>query len=418
MLLKDGRCDRLFLHQEIEQMFPIVQSPDTLEQRRQLQKKRLRHRVQLQSRQIERVMDAHQLPAHVAGGVVAPQVIQFDLQTQLHGGWEWIRSLTDDLRQALGVPQISITRENGRLQVAVARPTEVPVRLLDVMAMSMDVGRETAVLGLSDNGVPVLLPLQAHTLISGIDGAGKTSLLRTISMSLALANRQSQLQQVIIAPVFEHNNAYSDFKPLTALPHMSAHIAFRIEEASQLLAWLVDDMENRLRSGETSPSVILMIDHVVEIMDLGGEPIVEPITALLQRGEKAGIRLVLTTPSPDSDLLDTHLKASLSQRIVGRATDALQALSASGLENSEAEYLLGQGDFLLVQDDKYVYFQAAYMDDYDLHMSLKKLHRNSKVSILAQPYLVRPKLPDYDSEPIPASFWMRNGSIDFFEQED
>ena len=207
-------------------MFPIVQTPDKLEQRRQLQKKRLQYRVQLQSRQIERVMDAHQLPAQVSGGVVAPQVIQFDLQTQLHGGWEWIRSLTDDLSQALGVPQISISRENGRFQVAVARPMDVPVRLLDVMAMEMDVGRETAVLGLSDEGVPVLLPLQAHTLISGIGGAGKTSLLRTISMSLALFNRQSQLQQVIIAPVFADNNAYADLQPLTVLPHMSAHIAF------------------------------------------------------------------------------------------------------------------------------------------------------------------------------------------------
>jgi len=399
-------------------MFPIAHSSHNLEQRRQLQKKRLHHRVQLQSRQIERVLDAHQLPAQVSGGVVAPRVIQFNLQTQLNGGWEWIRTLADDLRQALGVPQISVSRENGRLQVAVARSVDVPVRLLDIVAMEMNSDHGTAVLGLSDEGAPVLLPLQEHTLISGVNGAGKTSLLRTISMSLALSNRQSQLQQVIIAPAIARNEAYADFKPLTALPHMSAHIAFRLEEATELLTWLVADMENRLRWGETSPAVILMIDHVVELMDMGGELVVETVTKLLQRGSKAGIHLLLTTSWPDSEFLDTHLKANLSQRIVGRAENSLQALSASSIENSEAEYLLGGGDFLLVDDIKSVYFQAAYIDDYDLHMSLKKMHKKSKISILAQSFSIRPELPEVDLEPIPAPFFTKNGAIDFFDEEE
>lgn len=399
-------------------MFPIVQPPETIEQRRQLQKRRLNHRVQLQSRQIERVMDAYQLPAQVSGGTVSPQTIQFDLQTQLQGGWEWMRSLTDDLRQALGVPQISVSRENGRLQVSVARQTDVPVRLLDVMAMDGGIGRETAVIGLSDQGNPVLLPLREHTLISGVEGAGKTSLLRAISISLALANRQSRLQQVVIAPVFEQNNAYSTLKPLTALPHMSAYIAFRIEEAAQILAWLVDEMENRLRCGDTTPAIVLMIDQVVELMEVGETPIVEAITKLLQRGHKAGIHLVLSTSWPESDLLDTHLKANLTQRIVGKAADALQARAATGMENIEAELLLGGGDFLLLQDEGAVYFQAAFIDDYDLHMSLKKLQQTFKVSILARPYLVRPLLPDLDSDPIPASFWIKNDAPNFFDEEE
>lgn len=399
-------------------MFPFAQSHNNLEQRRSLQKQRLQHRLQLQSQQIERVMNAHRLPARVSGGKVASQAIQFDLQTQLQGGWERVRSLTDDLRQALGVPQISVFRENGRLQVAVARDADVPVRLLDVLAMGMDIGQKTAVLGLSDEGVPVLLPMKEHVLLTGVDGAGKTSILRSIAVSLALSNRQSQLQQIIIAPIFEHNNAYSDLRPLTILPHLSAYIAFRIEEADQLLTWLVADMENRLRLGESSPAVVLMIDHVVELMDMGGEPIVEAVTELLQRGCKAGIHLLLTTPWPDSDILDTHLKANLPWRIIGKATDSNQAASASGIENSEAEYLLGRGDFLLLKDEKRVYFQAAYIEDYDLHMSLKSLQGSNKISILAQPFTVRYKLPVIDSEPIPTSFWIRNDSENIFDEEE
>lgn len=399
-------------------MFPFTQSYDNLEQRRQLQQQRLRHRLQLQSDQIERVLDAHRLPAQVSGGMVVSEVVEFDLQAQFSHSWERLRALTTDLRQALGVPQISISRENGRLQVAVAKQVDAPVRLLDLMAMGKMVGRETAVLGLSDEGQPVFLPLQnGHILISGVNRAGKTSILRSISMSLALSNRQSQLQQIIIAPIFENNNAYAALEPLTLLPHMSAQIAYTVEDAIQILTWLAEDMENRLRWQETTPAIVLMIDQVVQLIDLGDESVLDALTLLLQRGPRAGIHLILTTSQPEADLLDTHLKANLPVRIAGQAADTVQAVAATGREYSEADCLLGQGDFLLVQDDEMHYFQAAYIGDYDLHLSLKKLQQSYKYSLVAQPFLIRPDLKEPEADPIPASFWMRDGSVNFFGEE-
>lgn len=392
-------------------MFPFVQSHDNLTQRRHLQKQRLRHRLQLQSHLIERVMDAHQLPAQVSGGSVDQEVIHFDLQTQLNSGLDRIRALTADLRLALSVPQISIIRENGRFQIAVARPVEAPVGLLDVLSLGLEIPLETAVIGLSEGGAPVLLPIyQNHVLISGIDGAGKTSLLRTIAVSLALANRQSQLQQVIIAPVFENNDSFSVLEPLTVLPHMTAQVAYRLEDAAQHLAWLVEEMEHRRRWGDKVPSIVVLIDQVSALMEMGNDSIVEAITVLLQRGKEAGIHLILTTSKPDSDRLDTYLKANLPIRVVGHAADAAQATAASGLDNSDAEYLLGRGDFMLVQNNQFTYFQAAFINDYDLHLSLKKLHENFTYSILARPFTIRKELTNSNLEPIPATFWMRDGN--------
>lgn len=400
-------------------MFPFLQTQDNLDQRRQLQKQRLHHRLQLQSTQIEKVMDAHRLPAQVSGGRVTSQAVQFDLQTQVNSSWEKLRLLTLDLRHALGVPEISLTRENGRLQVAVTRPVEAPVRLLDVMAMGKEVKRETAVIGLSAEGKPVFMPLnKGHVLISGVNGAGKTSILRTIAMSLALLNRPSRLQQVIIAPLFENNNAFAELEPLTVLPHLSANIDYQIEGSTRYLEWLVAEMENRLRHGEISPNIVVMIDQVVELMMAGGEPTVEAVTRLLQRGVRAGIHLILTTACPDSTFLDSHLKANLSLRIAGQAADGLQAAAATGTENSEAEYLLGKGDFLLVDEGRQQYFQAAFISDYDLHLSLKKVQQNLKVSLFAQPFHVRPALADLRPEPIPASFWLRDGAVDFLEEDE
>ncbi len=418
MVKKDDRSGRLFFEVKLEHMFPFVQDQSNVEQRRQLQKQRLQYRVQLQSRQIERVMDAHHLPAQVSGGIVLPDVIQFDLHTQLNSGLEKLKELTADLRFALGVPNISIQKDNGRLQIAVSKPQDAPVRLLDVMVMAEEIPEKTAVLGLTNEGQQLLLPInENHILISGIKDAGKTSILRTIITSLALANRQSQLQQVVIAPIFDEDDGFSQLEPLTVLPHMSAQIAYGLDDSSQILNWLSQEMENRLEFDEDAPTILLIIDNVVELIDVGQEAIAEPLTSLLQRGGQAGIHLILTTNWPDSDLLGTHMKANLPVRIVGKTSDDTQAKSASGIDKCGADFLLGKGDFLLIQDDQPIYFQSGFVGDYDLHMSIKKVYQKFTYSLLAKPYLIRPQLQGANFEPIPDSFWLRNDEIGFDTEE-
>lgn len=404
-------------------MFPFAQTNDSLEQRRRLQKQRLRHRVQIQSQQIENVMAAYHLPARVSGGKVEPQSIQFELQTQLSSGWDRIRELTTDLRRALGVPDISVTRENGRLQVAVARPQDVPVTLLDVMALKRDFPRETAVLGLSDRGKPVTLSLSrpdyAHVLISGAAGSGKTALIRTISLSLALLNRQSRLQQIILTPLKQEEGEAVDLdlERLAYLPHLAANIIYDLEEVVQVLVWLAAEMENRLANAETMPMLVVFIDNATTFMSRGGAAITEPLTRLLQRGAKAGIHLILTTEEPESPLLDRHLKANLPLRIAGRAADAVQASAAMGMDGSDAEFLLGRGDFLLLDKKQLTYFQAAFVTDYDLHLCLAKLRRAGGYSILAQPFLVRPGLPNMAHEGEPDSFSRQADEVNFAGEE-
>lgn len=380
-------------------MFPFMQTNESLERRRQLQKQRLRHRVQIQSRQIEQVMQAHHLPAYVSGGKVASHSIQFDLQAQLSQSWDRIRELTTDLRHALGVPQISVTRENGRLQVAVGRSDDVPVALLDVLAMSEEIPPETAVLGLSDDGLPVTCSLRRadypHILISGAEEAGKTSLLRTISVSLALWNRPSHLQQIIMTHLADGAEREPTLDPLVHLPHLAADaIIYDMADTALVLNWLVDEMETRSVNGEITPTLIVMVDNVTQLMADGGADITEPLTLLLQRGGKAGIHLILTTAEPHSSLLDSHMKAFLPIRIAGRVENAAQATASAGIENSGADYLLGRGDFLLVDNKQTIYFQAAYVGDYDLHLSLMRLRPSGGYAILAQPFLVRPTVPE------------------------
>ena len=53
-----------------------------------LQKQRLQHRIEIQSRQIERVFARHEMAAEVTGGVVGPRAYRYELQAMLTTGWD------------------------------------------------------------------------------------------------------------------------------------------------------------------------------------------------------------------------------------------------------------------------------------------------------------------------------------------
>ena len=62
---------------------------------------RLRHQLDVQTRQINRVLNHHRIPATIAGGEVRSRVVNFDLQTQIAAGLERVRGLKSDLKLSL-----------------------------------------------------------------------------------------------------------------------------------------------------------------------------------------------------------------------------------------------------------------------------------------------------------------------------
>jgi DNA segregation ATPase FtsK/SpoIIIE, S-DNA-T family len=369
------------------------------ERRRMLQEQRLKHRLEIQSRQIEKVLDRHDMPAQVSGGYVAPRSISYDLQSHLATGWERLRDLTSELKVALGVPDVMVSREGGRLRLEVGRTDEPPVSLLDLLAMNPDVPPLTATLGLSENGRPVLLRFDAqnapHVLLSGAAGAGKTVLLRTMILSLALTNRRSRAQLLVIDPqVDDRQPDVQALEPLNFLPHMLTDVVYEMETAVEALNFLVGEVAYRADKEVLSPAMIVLIDRAAALLETGGAPVMDAITHLAQRGHRAGVHLILSTQRPGAAVFDAVLRGSLPVRVVGKVNDAATARAAAGLPDTEAENFLGKGDFVLVTGQKQRYFQAALVGDYDLHMCLQQLRRPNTPALLAHPYLIRPHLVD------------------------
>jgi S-DNA-T family DNA segregation ATPase FtsK/SpoIIIE len=332
-----------------------------------------------QSDRIEQVLAAHRLPVRVAGGTVTPRWVRYHFTVAPGARLTAIRSLAEELALALGAPAVRLAREGGALALEVPREDSAPVRLLPLLRGLPALPPATACLGLADDGRPLLIrlpsPEVAHILVAGATGSGKTELLRTLALSLALTQRQAQLQMLLIDP------KRRGLAPLERWPHCLAPV---VAEPAAALAWLgrlVAEMERRDRAacppvppsgasggqsgertgGQQSPRVVIVVDELAELLTLAGKPAEAALTRLAQRGREAGLHLVAGVQKPAAALVGPLLKANFPVRLVGRVTSAEDARVASGLAGSGAERLLGRGDFLAVAAGRVTRFQAAWM---------------------------------------------------------
>ncbi len=377
-----------------------------LQDMEQQREQRLRHQLEIQSMQIEGVFERHQVPSRVAGGQVGPGWIRFDLQTSLAAAMERMRDIKADLLRVLAAKDITVTQAQDRLHLQVAQPASEPVNLLDLLAVIPPLPPVTAALGWSEDERPVVIDLTtkeaAHVLVTGNEGAGKTVLLRTMALSLALHNKPSRLQLVVVdGDAAANPDKDQELAPLNYLPHILTPIITEITPAKEVINFLVNEINYRQEQGTTLPVIAVFLDGAAHLMTAGGKEMQEGVRKLVQTGAAAGIHLILSTNEPGAAYLDNLFKANFPARIVGKVSDQATARAASSITDSQAEYLLGEGDFMALAGGTNSHFQAAFIGGTDLLQTLEPLHRRRLPVLLAQPTTIRPVLePKPTTEPI------------------
>jgi S-DNA-T family DNA segregation ATPase FtsK/SpoIIIE len=141
--------------------------------------------------------------------------------------------------------------------------------------------------------------------------------------------------------------------------HLLLGVAGTPEESLAALARVVEVMEKRPLSRDPSPRIVVYVDEMADLCQVGGARVVELLTRIAQRGREAGIHLIGCTQKPSSKAIGSLLKANLPLRLVGRVVSAEDARVASGMAGTGAEKLLGSGDFIAVAMGKVIRFQAA-----------------------------------------------------------
>jgi DNA segregation ATPase FtsK/SpoIIIE, S-DNA-T family len=319
--------------------------------------------LNFQADRIERVLASHRVPVRVHGGAVTPRWVRFLLTPAPGAKVSTVRNLSEELAMALGADDVRVGRDGESIAVEVPRADAEPVRLLPLLRNVPGLPVLTACLGLTDDGRPLLLRLPsadvAHVLVAGTTGSGKTELIRSLLVSLALTNRQSRLQMALIDPKSR------GFGPLAGLPHLLDSVATDIDAAAGLLERLVGEMERRDREGVSSPRIIVAVDELLDVLQAGGKPVEGLLTRIAQRGREAGLHLVAGAQKPSSTALGPMLKANFPVRLVGRVGSAEDARVAAGVAGTNAEKLLGRGDFILIAAGQTIRFQAAWLPAVD-----------------------------------------------------
>jgi S-DNA-T family DNA segregation ATPase FtsK/SpoIIIE len=337
----------------------------------------------MQADRIEAVLASHRVAGRVWGGQVTPRFIRFQVTTALGTKVSKVSQLSEEIALSLGVAATRVYRHNGAIQVEVPREDPDGVRLLPLCRRLTSVPPVTALLGVDQEGTPLLLRLTSpdvvHVLVAGTTGSGKTALLRTMLASLALFNRQGAVQLLLIDPKAR------GLAPLASLPHILGRLASSAQEGVQALQWLVREMERRDHQASADPAIVVAVDELADLLSLGGPPLEQALLRLAQRGREAGIHLIACTQKPAASVLSSVLKANFPVRLVGSVASPEDAKVAAGIAASGAEKLLGRGDFLLVNKGQLLRFQAAFADPADLSQIDASLRASRQLRLPADP---------------------------------
>lgn len=353
-----------------------------------------RQELDMQADRIEMLLQNYKAPARVTGGNVTPRWIQFLLQPAPGIKVNKVEALSREIALALGAPTARVRTDGGAVKVEVPRADPQPVKLLPLCARLPQayIPFGTAVLGLADDGAPLLVRLPspdvAHVLVAGTTGSGKSALVQTMITSLALMHHRRQLQFVLIDPKGRA------FDALAGLPHLLKPIVTQPDQACDSLAEMVRLMEIRDQTRASDPHIVIVIDELADLVQSAGASVLDLLARLVQRGREAGLHVIGATQKPSSAVLGSIIKANFPVRLVGRVTSAEDARVASGIAGSGAEKLTGRGDFLAVTGPGTIRFQAAYISPAELAEVTRDLRGGQSGSDILQARRTLLAVPD------------------------
>ena len=329
--------------------------------------------LEMQAARIEGVFAHHKVKSRVSGGVVTPRSVRFELTVPAGVRVGKLAGLADEIALALEKREARIFREGEIINVEVPQDEGAPVRLLPLCDKLGHVPTATAVLGVDEMGNPLLVRLPsltvAHMLITGMTGAGKTALLRTLLTSLAMHNLQNQVQLILLQPRGRGLSA------LAALPHVLGDVAQGSEAVVETLRWLAAEMERRTRVRLSAPLLVVAIDELDALVQGEGSTAEVLLTRLLHQGREAGIHLIASAPESGTLRLSAALSGGFLCRLAGAGS--APELLASGARSNAAliAELEGHGDFVLSVGGVTLPFQAAWIGLEELKAVCARLSR-------------------------------------------